>query len=128
MKTMFTIMLLALGISAAAQQNNGTQDSIPTDQNVWVGDFETDIEIMQAKNGKLFFLQTSPRTGNLYPTWIGEETDEYASFEYKGKYYNNCRVRVSTSGKRFVLVYSTSGTVYCKYDFENIDGVLITSK
>lgn len=62
--------------------------------------------IYMTLGGSRFMAITSPGTDKEYAVWIGKETTET---------YQNQEVRISKSGKYFVLKANKNKDPYCKY-------------
>jgi hypothetical protein len=89
-----------------------TATIVEEDATIFVGDIEVKVDIWATTSGSQFIKQKSTKTGKDYPTWIGQKVEPTEYVMYKGF---NHEVRLSKSGKRFILARSSKGSIYCKY-------------
>lgn len=110
------ILFLSLIVSLSAQNmqfeatktsGGGFNVTSGADLNETIMIENTSYDVFATAKGSKYIICNSPKTGNDYPVWIGNETQE----TYEGR-----PVRVSKKGTYFVLIKSKkTNNPYCKY-------------
>lgn len=112
--TAILFLSLILSLSAQNMQFEASKSSgggfdvtsgIDLNQTIMVDN--TFYDVFETAKGSKYIICNSPKTGNDYPVWIGNETQEV----YQGR-----PVRVSKRGTYFILIKSkNTNNPYCKY-------------
>ena len=110
----FTFMALTLGLNAqtftTSKTGGGFDVSTGTDLNKTIMIDGTSYDVFATTSGSEYIICNSPKTGNDYPVWVGEDT---------GMTHEEYPVRLSKKGKYFILKKGKSGNPYCKYLIKN---------
>lgn len=108
---MFIFMAISVSIFAQEFTAKANKSSFGISQgDKAAGDITIEGEtfgIFSTNSGAKYIKAVSPKTGNIYPIWVGTETGD----QFEGE-----PIRVSKNGNFFVLVLSTkSGNPYLKW-------------
>lgn len=100
---LLTLLFLFVTISISAQFD--VESGAITKDSITIGKIKYNIRT--APKGSPYIILKSPRTGNNYPLWIGEETDTI---------YEGYKLRKTRSGKFFIFRIVNKGrNPYCLY-------------
>tara|TARA_R110000851_G_scaffold236149_1_gene388759 strand:- start:91 stop:471 length:381 start_codon:yes stop_codon:yes gene_type:complete len=112
---LMTILIIVDIHSAAAQDfktktTSGFDLSSGSDAGKVISISDKDYSIYYTTSGSEYIKCLSARTGNEYAVWLGSSTE--LDFNYNNINYP---VRITTTGKFFILAPSKSGQPYPKY-------------